>query len=382
MRIIQLDVLRGIAILLVLGRHFPFFHLYSGFGAGFFTLWKRIGWIGVDLFFVLSGFLVSGLLFKEYKASGKINLKLFLIRRGFKIYPAYYFLILFTIVFYLTIFHLIIPAKFVLSQLFFLQNYISLQGYIYFLWGHLWTLAVEEHFYLLVGLLVFFCSKRKLTDPFTGLVPMFYVMGAGCLALRLINNLCSGHNTFVEQRDFYPTHLRIDSLMFGVLLAYWHHFHFPKIKTFFSRNKFKVLGAGAFLLVPVFLFELVKTPFIYTLGLTINYLALGAVMMVSLYCTDMKDNRFDFLSKVGRHSYSIYLWHLPILHWIIIPMVDFTGTSGTGLSVLILLYFLFTIGLGVLMARIIEIPFLKYRDRLCLQSTQVKINLGSSEVIG
>jgi peptidoglycan/LPS O-acetylase OafA/YrhL len=79
MRLRELDFLRGIAILLVLLRHI---HLFS------FT--KNMGWIGVDLFFVLSGFLVSGLLFKEYIKFGNIRPKLFLIRRGFKIYPIYF----------------------------------------------------------------------------------------------------------------------------------------------------------------------------------------------------------------------------------------------------------------------------------------------------
>ena len=78
-RLRELDFLRGIAILLVLLRHNYLFD---------FTF--KIGWIGVDLFFVLSGFLVSGLLFKEYLKFGNINPSLFLIRRGFKIYPIFY----------------------------------------------------------------------------------------------------------------------------------------------------------------------------------------------------------------------------------------------------------------------------------------------------
>ena len=58
----QIDVLRGLAILLVLGRHNPYYEL-----------WRRVGWIGVDLFFVLSGFLISGLLFSEYKATEQLT---------------------------------------------------------------------------------------------------------------------------------------------------------------------------------------------------------------------------------------------------------------------------------------------------------------------
>ena len=81
----SLDVLRCVAILLVLGRHLDYY-----------PLWSKIGWIGVDLFFVLSGFLVSGLLFHEFKEHGRINFRRFILRRGLKIWPAFYTYILIT----------------------------------------------------------------------------------------------------------------------------------------------------------------------------------------------------------------------------------------------------------------------------------------------
>ena len=75
----NLDALRAVAILLVLGRHFEYFRL-----------WSQVGWAGVDLFFVLSGFLISGLLFAEWKQRGSIGIARFYVRRGLKIYPAFY----------------------------------------------------------------------------------------------------------------------------------------------------------------------------------------------------------------------------------------------------------------------------------------------------
>src|SRR5580700_2123555 len=68
-RNLNLDVLRGMAVLLVLGRHFEYF-----------PIWTAIGWAGVDLFFVLSGFLISGLLFKEWKQRGNLSLSTFYVR--------------------------------------------------------------------------------------------------------------------------------------------------------------------------------------------------------------------------------------------------------------------------------------------------------------
>src|SRR5579862_6467579 len=81
----RLDVLRCVAILAVIFRH-----------TEIWALMRRVGWIGVDLFFVLSGFLISGLLFSEYKKRHAISLKQFFIRRGLKIYPAFYVFLLLT----------------------------------------------------------------------------------------------------------------------------------------------------------------------------------------------------------------------------------------------------------------------------------------------
>lgn len=87
MRLKHLDFLRGIAVLLVLFRHYALSIVLF-----------NIGWIGVDLFFVLSGFLVSGLLFKEYIKYGNIKPILFLIRRGLKIYPLFYFALILSLI--------------------------------------------------------------------------------------------------------------------------------------------------------------------------------------------------------------------------------------------------------------------------------------------
>jgi fucose 4-O-acetylase-like acetyltransferase len=106
-----LDVWRGVAILLVLGRHYDYFRF-----------WQSIGWAGVDLFFVLSGFLISGLLFSEYKRFGNISVKRFWLRRAFKIYPAFYCMIAFTVGLLLLTGQSV--PKQLLHDCFFLQNYL------------------------------------------------------------------------------------------------------------------------------------------------------------------------------------------------------------------------------------------------------------------
>src|SRR5271165_4056899 len=90
-RVLSLDVLRALAVLLVLGRHMDLSPAdVPGVMRGVAATWYRGGWIGVDLFFVLSGFLVSGLLFREYRRHNSLAVPRFLVRRGFRIYPAFF----------------------------------------------------------------------------------------------------------------------------------------------------------------------------------------------------------------------------------------------------------------------------------------------------
>src|SRR5262249_35905839 len=124
-RLPELDVLRGVAILLVLGRHiYDIPPEASPWTAAIFRAWRNFGWIGVDLFFVLSGFLIGGLIFAEAIRYGTIQPVRFLIRRGLKIYPAFY-AFLFLSLLLCNRLHIPIPdyPRGLYGEIFFLQNY-------------------------------------------------------------------------------------------------------------------------------------------------------------------------------------------------------------------------------------------------------------------
>jgi peptidoglycan/LPS O-acetylase OafA/YrhL len=143
-RLVELDLLRAVAIFLVIGRHTPYLapSNYPYPVKMFFLYWMKLGWIGVDLFFVLSGFLISGLLFREYIQHGQIKLGRFLIRRAFKLYPAYYAFLLITL-----IWQIMVGKPRPLPLYSFLSNSLFFQNYGPAVWNHTWSLAVEEHFY-------------------------------------------------------------------------------------------------------------------------------------------------------------------------------------------------------------------------------------------
>src|SRR4051812_11977324 len=125
-RIQGLDVLRGLAIILVLGRHGAIAPANQPILHAITSIWATGGWVGVDLFFVLSGFLVSGLIFRECQENGDFSLKRFFLRRGLRIYPPFYAFLLargmLALVFRSDNAELFTFSRF-LREAFFVQNY-------------------------------------------------------------------------------------------------------------------------------------------------------------------------------------------------------------------------------------------------------------------
>ena len=110
-----------------------------------------VGWTGVDLFFILSGFLIAGLLFKEIRSEGRLHVWRFWFRRGMKIWPCYFLVFGLWTAWNLIYYHNRDDAAFhrhletIVPNSFFFQNYNMSTS-----WFAAWTLAIEEHFYLLL----------------------------------------------------------------------------------------------------------------------------------------------------------------------------------------------------------------------------------------
>jgi peptidoglycan/LPS O-acetylase OafA/YrhL len=321
-----LDVLRGVAILLVLGRHSSYAYIRP---------WAIIGWSGVDLFFVLSGFLISGLLFSEYQQRGCIDVKQFWIRRGFKIYPAFYALLTFTAV--------LIWMKRGKLPMALLGDAFFLQGYAPHILEHGWSLAVEEHFYFVLPLVLLAMMRlsKHQANPFRCVPLISICLTVVCLYLRL-------HGSGQGATWFSATHLRVDALFCGVTLGYYRHFDpsFPR------QSKPSLLLLGLVFLLPPFL--LAMTSFAGTVGLTLTFLGFACIL---LWAVNRKPSRFPLvksLAWIGRYSYSIYLWHVLTALFILTKVGETALGFGT--------YLFASIGLGFVLTRMIEIPMLRIRD--------------------
>jgi peptidoglycan/LPS O-acetylase OafA/YrhL len=353
-RLPQIDLLRAIAVLMVIGNHAAICPPETNiFLNAFTTVWNRGGWTGVDLFFVLSGFLVSGLLFDEYRKSGGIDFKRFLIRRGLKIYPAFWLMLGVSLTILFASRETVYRGGF-FSELLFVQNYHS--G----IWEHTWSLAVEEHFYIflcLLFLIFLIVGGNRKQNSFEFIPRLFIFIAAACFALRVLTNI---YFPFSYAALIEPTHLRIDSLFFGVFLSYLWRFRGLAENALLRKNKILIGLFGVACFVPAFVFELENAHWIAVVGLNFFYLGGGCLLLAMLY-SDFKLNAFtQTLSRFGKYSYSVYLWNLPAHFW----LAKYTNLAAENWYLYAFCYWGATLALGILTAKLIEYPILRLRDKI------------------
>ena len=312
-----------------------------------------LGSFGVELFFVLSGFLISGLLFKEWDKSGKIQAGRFLLRRGFKIYPAFWVVLSFIIAVRLWRGYGI-PLDRLTGELLFLQNYL----------GRLddphWTLAVEEHFYIILAGLFLWQSNKGSNAMGGHWIPItFIILSLCCLLSRFVANLICPEN--IDQ-ILMMSHCRMDGLFSGVLLTWgcrsasWH----KRFQKFQSLPIYLAIAMLACILIPIFSNYGGSWNLYFGSNLRVFIASLLILIGVNSGST-LRRPWWQALSGVGRHSYSIYLWHTPWIRIIqpyiakYLPNSDcwwISAALGIGGSV----------ALGRLMSEIVEKPCLRLRD--------------------
>ena len=357
--ILPLDGLRGLAILLVISYH------YFGFIPVF-----SIGWIGVDLFFVLSGYLITGRLLDSLASSDYF--RTFYRNRILRIFPLYYTVL---ILFFLGL-RFFIKANTRPLIAFYLIHWKSFflftENWSFIFFGlpiapyllHFWSLAVEEQFYLFWPTLLYFLkNQRRRLQIFTAILLLVPVVR--CLY-------------FIDQPHYdnmgwfyYNTFFRIDSFVMGALLCQLHRLkiRFPPlaIGSLFATSV-GMLTMGIFILHDLNSYS----PFFETIGYSILALFFAiSLHHVVAYPRSIIAGLFSSPSirYIGRISYGLYVLHFPVLEILSKRFQDWglqhlhisseNGALGfsSGLCLLVTIFF------SVISFHYFETPFLKLKRR-------------------
>jgi peptidoglycan/LPS O-acetylase OafA/YrhL len=266
------------------------------------------GILGVTIFFFLSGFLITSLLLDEYGRSGTIDIPKFYARRFLRLYPP---LLVYvgTVLIALNAHQKEIDGLGVMGVLFYFANYLyALQlPHLQAIGVHLWSLSVEEHFYLFFPPLLFLMLNKG--------IPTVAALAAFCLAplaIRLFITITSDPS-FYLQYTTAATETRFDSILFGCITAIAAHQPWGAEFIRFATRYSTAWSAAVLLLAA----EVVPNQFFrQTLRFTIQNLALISLMLTVVYTPNFlvakRLMNLPAVRWIAVLSYSLYLWHLPV----------------------------------------------------------------------
>jgi len=341
-----LDGLRGIAVLMVVVTHFAsvsvtnYHYFYPGL-------------LEDDVFFVLSGFLITSILLEEFERTGTISLKNFFVRRFLRLMPAYLVCVL---LLRFVAPHFLIGAEAQAASsnrtlslaLVYMTNWQGVAGEKLGVFSHLWSLAVEEQFYFTwAPLLLFVVIRMKSRRSVVALTVLLNLLLFGWLEIRIANN----------SANLLGTDCRLISLLIGALAGMaWFWKLYPR--QFLSSKYFDLLAGAsaiaAIVLASKFSYDSVPSYrvlpwFALTVGIIVVWSATRTRSLVHLILT------LPPLVWLGQVSYGLYLWH----HFFAVFVRDRAWSLPVKLSVGIAASLIVTTYSYYLLER----PFLKLKDR-------------------
>ncbi len=371
-----MDLLRFIAIISILYCHFSdiLYPFFSGKGEILFNLSNWItGYYGVELFFVLSGFLIGNIYIKGIVHNTDSNysvwnqVKDFWLRRWIRTLPNYYLFVLINLVVYAVVDYKI-DIKGILKALFFLQKIDSLIPVTFF--GVSWSLAVEEWFYLLMPLFflgVFFFSKNKRIS---------FLVAVSCLFIIPICNkliYCFQHLSSANRHDEvfrYTTFYRIDAIGFGVLFSwFWTKESLNILLTKHKKGLFLtglLLLLFSFIYIYLFIAKMEQNPFLFASLSSICCIAVLCCFPFVLYLEAKPSSLFyRIVLFVSLSSYSLYLCHCSVLQLFDYFFLDMFDSQNLILVLFYILTLLFTcLAIAHFIYRCFEKPILNKRDSI------------------
>ena len=310
----SIDSLRALAVLAVIIYHVDVNYLPGGF-------------LGVDLFFVLSGYLISSLIIKEYRKTGSLNLYNFYIRRARRLLPAVYFMITVGLV-VMVLFNEVLLRKSHLDAIF---GYIYSSNWWYIFhkldyfdsfgaqspFKHLWSLAIEEQFYMIFPLLFLLVNrKKKSKDGTYKLNKNFLYVVLGLILVSLIAHILLFDINNIS-RIYFGTDTRAFSLLVGVVGAILYPMERLHAKVTPQQNMIYSVASLVSIatLITVMIYTSEYNTLLYRGGFLLVAI-LGLIVIISSGKQHTLMSRllsFKPVVFIGKISYSLYLWHFPVL---------------------------------------------------------------------
>jgi len=345
-KIPALNGIRALAVLLVFLSH-------AGLGG------LLPGGFGVTVFFFLSGYLITTLLRTEYKKNRRISIRFFFIRRFLRLSPPLFSTLF--IVYLLTYFSILpggISINGALAQFLYFTNYYSIffsgMGDIPIGTGVLWSLAVEEHFYILYPVLAVLVLKKTSWKQFGVLLVCI------AFAVFLWRVILVLEYTVDDVRTYYATDTRIDSILYGCLLAiFYNPLKSAGNSRRLSRENFGFFVLSLMILASTFLY---RNPGFRE---TFRYSIQGLALMPLFYLAISKHKNFMFswlnngvIEQIGIYSYSIYLIHYVVLK----HSLSYSGLGAYSV-IPVVTSFVLCIAYAIFIDTFIDRPMLKVRKR-------------------
>ena len=347
-----IDGIRALSILLVLVYHVFLVYDLSNPHETVASILEKLGWAwtwawngdkGVDVFFVMSGFLISGILLRQYAKEGHLNLKNFYIRRYLRLTPAYYFM--------LTIYWLISAnnSDMIWANYLYVSNFIPYEKQAA---AWTWSLAVEEQFYFIYPLILMailkWCKSPGLVLAWLFFISIAVNAGIVYFDATIHSNPSSAIYTNDHFYHYFVTvmydnlHTRFGGLVVGCLAAYAMHYHQERLTQVANSTigiALTFLGVGLmvfFLIFPAFspVYDTHQTMhnWYYIFNHTLFAVGVGILILAMLLQKHWLANAFNrffslpFWYPIASLSYSLYLIHLVVMIVVIPAMVNLTLT--------------------------------------------------------
>ncbi len=368
-RLHGLDHLRALAIVLVLLFHYQVYYgLPEPLASSGLDIISGFGWSGVDLFFVLSGYLIGNKLLSNIDNHGNIRFGQFYMNRSFRIFPAY--LAAVAIYFAFSEVQEGRGLQPLWKFLTFTQNIpIDLRANTF---SHAWSLCVEEHFYLALPLILYLLFTKGLQRR--GGYILLALIGLGILIRygiwsELVEPLFGRRRLGAAfQHLYYPTYTRLDGLIVGVAIAALFRYQ-PELRDRLTRHGNIILAAGlAVLLACYYLFggQLISNEFwsLHTALVGFPLLSAGyGLLVIAALSPGSLLYRFKFTptAAIAAVSYSVYLVHKMSNHWINENLDDYLDLGETQIFAVCLVAAMLG---GSVFHIVVERPFLALRQRL------------------